>query len=214
MIDTLSQTLEKIEWRQFGRLVIHRRIFRQLCDAWNRNLETQPARELWTFMYDGYVAFAPMAIRRMVDSSKDSVSVWNLLTDIKKPKHLPLVSRESFLASYGDLRHFTAYQMLNAQYDSITDGKRDLTPGKVDEHLALLKRVTDPVRTLVNKAIAHSDENAIPQTTIGDINTAVDTIAIILDKYSWLLRGRGIAHHVANVEKGFDMTEYLTKIWP
>lgn len=213
MLGKLRETLDKIEGRQFGRLIIHRRIFCQLSSAWERHTGTYQAAELHWFMYDGYVAFASLAIRRMMDSDKSSVSLWNLMTELKKPEYLSLVSRESFLAMYGDMRNFTAYQLRKRAYELVTDGG-DLTATRIDEHLLILKSATDPVRHLVNKAIAHSDDKIHPQTTHGEINFAIDTIAVFLEKYSWLLRGHGIQENVAKVENGYDVTEHIAKIWP
>jgi len=165
-------------------------------------------------MHDGYIAFASSAVRRMTDSHKDSVSLWNLLTDLKKPECLSLLSRDSFFALYSDLRHYGVHLTLNQVYSRISDGECDLTVLTIDEHLSKLKAATDPVRHLVNKAIAHSDNKVFPQTTYQEIDAAIETAAWIIDMYSWLLRGRGIQEDLAKVQNDSDVREHIAKIWP
>jgi hypothetical protein len=209
-----ADTLEKIEYRQLGRLLLHQRTYQQLSPAWDRHIGEHRAAELMWFMYDGYIAFAASAMRRMVDRSSDSISLSNLLTDLKRPESLALLSRESFLGRFSDHRNLPVYLLVQDLYFSATDGEPDLTADKIDEHLTQITDAVAPVRRLVNKGIAHSDITAEVATTHAELDMAIATFVSVFDKYSILIRCRSIQTHVENIKVGGDVSEFIQHIWP
>jgi len=137
-----------------------------------------------------YSAAISVAIRRQVDSDSRSVSFIRFLGELKStPK---VVSRERYVALFREagLPEFLA----NADFDRhVGVGFNSLDPGAVDREIETLKLKTEPLRTYVNKRIAHHDEKEFTNfPKFRDIDEAIDYLEVLVKRYVLLFRAKGL----------------------
>ena len=132
------------------------------------------------------------SIRRQLALDPRSISFHNLLADVSG--HPEVMTRERHVGLWkdDDPREWAreAWQREgNANYDRIAgSGKDMIDPALSSVDLDRLVAIGEPVVTFVNKAVAHTDEEALGSTsTYAELNAVIDELGELLKKYSSLL---------------------------
>jgi hypothetical protein len=171
-------------------LLMSRQIFweiQKIVDA-NAKLQEQPGLfNQW--LATNYVVAATVGIRRQLDRDSRSVSLVRLLTEVAVTieERPDILSRANFVKNY---RPETAER----DYDKLVGAEQqrvDVTFVHCDLDRFCAAADTETVREFVNKRAAHWDEAADPKVKLGEVDTALDILSGLVDKYTRLLTGSG-----------------------
>lgn len=164
--------------------VLRRKIFRETVKIVNANPYTHRESAFWDWMGAAHVESMVMAIRRQTDQNARSVSLHNLLAEIRD--HPQALSRQNVLAMLSpEVRPFGS-----ARFDLfIGPSAAHVDPQVVAAELAALDQQTDVVRRYANKRVAHHDERG-PTTipTFTDLDDALDVIVGLFTRYLAVLQ--------------------------
>jgi hypothetical protein len=210
VIPALQLDLQRIYAEQLEKALIFRQMFSQVNDAWGRTQDRNQAADLGWFLQDGYVAHQCLAVRKMMDPNPKSVSLLNVLEELKKPANLTIISRAAFCQKYPI--QLQRPDIAERDFNSITDGDPELTDTRIDTHISDLNAATTPVKNLVNKVVAHTNRKPSPTVTFGDLNNAIDALHDMFNRYSLLLDGHPIDD--GYISRSFDISDDIAKIWP
>lgn len=164
--------------------VLRRKIFRETVKVVNANPNIQRESAFWDWMGAAHVESMLMTIRRQVDQDRRSVSLHNLLTEIRD--YPQALSRQNVLAMLPPEVH----QFGNARFDLfVGEGCAHADTKVIADDLAALGRQTEVVRRYANKRVAHYDERG-PTTipTFEDLDDALDVILGLFRRYLAVLR--------------------------
>ena len=205
--------LDRIERDQLRDLLINRHIFNQFRDVISPHTGTYHGADLARWMAQNYVAFASTAIRRLVERPNrkwQSVSLVILLEELAAND--TLLSRTRFRRFY---KSEIAKMIVDRDFDSIARTKNSqlVSATRIRRDLRELKAITDPVKSLVDKVVAHTehDRRKLPKIKYGQIGDAVDFIEALFKRYSLLIRGSCPCPLVPLTD--FNVTHDLKKIW-
>jgi hypothetical protein len=165
------------------------KVVRQIVVS-NPRLRETPSIFWWWLDY-AYGTTMLIGLRRLVDRSKEAISLYRLLDDIRK--HPEALSRERYRRLLESLRkqQDDVVQTANAVFDELCGrGKPHIDPKSVDEDLTRLDEAARKVRELADKRVAHYDQKS-PQSlpTHKDIDECLDLIGEIVRKYHRLMKG-------------------------
>jgi hypothetical protein len=139
-----------------------------------------------------YGATQATSIRRQLDSDRRSISFRNLLAEIAA--HPEVMSRQRHVELWRnddqrDGAQEAWKQRANGNYDRFAGGGHDvIDPERTRADLERLEQIGRPVVRFVNKAVAHTDEEALGSTsTYEELNAVIDELGGLLEKYSSLL---------------------------
>ena len=184
-----SRWLERIYEDQLHDLLVNRHIFQQLGDCTKPYIRTSKGGDLAHWMMQGYVAFAATAVRRMVEepSTKKgwrSVSLVVLLRDLAVNDNELTIERHRWL-----YRHSVAVRFADRDFARITRNKKasSLSADRINRDILGLKRAAEPIRRLVNKIIAHTEEDRRlrGKMTYRKLSNAIDLFADTFKNYSF-----------------------------
>lgn len=202
------EQLERIT-QETHRLHHYRQLWRELAEI------TQAANLPPSVFFDAlpiwYVTTQGAAVRRQLDRRAGTVSLRRLLDDIAQ--NPGFVTRDRHIAAWHEqagepagggaaeaeaLPEELRLRDANRNFDRFAGAGRDtidraLVRADVDE----LERAGEVVKGYVDEAIAHmalNPENSVP--TYGDLNTAMDRVAELVQKYASLLN--------AEILRGFE----------
>lgn len=154
-------------------------IFNHIADGFNESLKpltgtTPEWSDLVMWMSVNYIGNFALAIRRLGDHGKDTISLYRLLADVKK--HAAVVTPENLAAYRGNIGPREPVENVEATLDS--DMRSLVTSG-------------DAIRMFVNKMVAHAAEDAhtITPPTYGQFNDAVRVFHGIYRKWALFLAG-------------------------
>jgi hypothetical protein len=175
-------------------LLLSRQIFweiQRIVDA-NAKLQEQPGLfNRW--LATNYVVAATVGIRRQRDPDSRSVSLVRSLTEVVLTlKERPdILSRANFVKNYRPELRAAA----ESHYDELVgvgELRVDVAFVRSDLDRFCAAAATETIRSFVNKRAAHWDEVADnPKVTLGEVDTALDILSGLVDKYSRLLTGSG-----------------------
>ncbi len=194
---------------QVAYLFVFRHIYkvvRQIV-ASNPHLRKEPNIFWWWLDY-AYATTMLMGLRRLGDRSKEVISLYRLLDDIRN--HPKVLSRERYrrlreslwkqpnVVSNALVRQtakMTVSQKANEVFDELCGhGKPHIDPKVVEEDLKRLDEAMKKVRELADKRLAHYDRKPPQrQPTHKDIDECLDLISEILRKYHRLMKGGDIS---------------------
>lgn len=210
MLEDLTKELNEVFDRQLQDLLLNRHIFQQLDEAWMRTASRPQAVELQNFMWQGYLAFACTAVRKMVDhKDKRSVSLWNFLANLKDPAALAAVSRSEYCKRYAN--EAIRERFADQHYHIVTGEQPDLTAEIIDKDIQQIQAAALPIKGIVDTVIAHNDRNQLA-ATMNDLNAAIDSMAGVYDRYAML-----VGAHRTNqreLDELADVQADIVKIWP
>ena len=206
--------LDRILTEQLEPLLINQHIYRQLSDCLKRYEGTCKSAELAVWMQEGYVAFAATRIRCMIEEPHwkwKSVSLVILLRDLSQ--HHAKLTRERFRRMYqGKVR----VGLADREFDGIAreKGATCISSTRIERDISAIKRVADPVRRLVNKVVAHTEEDRqrMGECKYSDLDRAIDLLEETYRRYRMLIHGSCpsplvFLHH-------YDVANDLRRIWP
>lgn len=154
------------------------------------------------FVARGYVARAAMGVRRHVKRDDDSVSLVQILTQMKDCA--PQLTFDFYLEQFPrtDAEDFfwqkSTFKLLAE--DEVASEKL------INADIENLKRLTVQVEKFVDKELAHLDRKHFDgRVTFSDLDEAVKALDAIACKYICLLTGKGYSTLEATVQ--FDWTE-------
>ena len=216
--------LDRILTEQLDPLLVNRHIYRQLSDCLKKYEGTDQSAELAVWMDQGYVAFAATRIRCMIEQPRPqprkhkqrqswkSLSLVILLEDLKT--NHTVLTRDRFRRMYG--RACVHETLADRGFDRIArrNGATCIPPARIERDIAALKRVAAPVKRLVDKVVAHTeqDRRRVGKCKYNDLDKAIDLLEKTFCRYRSLIHGSWPEPLVSL--DGFDVTNDLLKIWP
>ena len=211
--------LHRIENDQLRDLLINRHIFRQFQECTAPHAGSYQGAELSGWMIQTYIAFAATTIRRITESPRSkpnpkwrSISLLILLEDMAAND--TLLTRQRYRSYY--YKNSLASRFADRDFDSITRSKaaQHLTASRIRRDIKQIKNVCEPVKTLVDKVVAHTEEDRrkIVRIKFGQIDRAIDLVEATFQRYALLVNAR-VCHPLVPFED-FDVRQDLKKIWP
>lgn len=185
-----------IEWFRAIRadvrsLLLSRQIFWEIQRIIGANAKLQEQPPLFNrWLATNYVVAATAGIRRQLDRDSRSVSLVRSLTDVEVTlEERPcILSRANFVKNYRPELRETAER----DYDELVGaGEQCVDVAFVRYDLDRFCAAAETVREFVNKRVAHWDEVADPKVLLGEVDTALDILSRLVDKYTRLFTGLG-----------------------
>jgi hypothetical protein len=172
----------------------HRKMFRDMTEMLQRNpaLASDSDAGYWyQWLRNLYAHYITMAVRRELDRGADAPNLYRLLHAIKRRPEV--VSRERYLrpSPGSSLSHDFRERLLNKTFDDLAGTTAYMDQQIVRDDLRQLDRVSKEAVEYANKIVAHRTEDEV-QTTMEQVNRALELIEDILQKYYVLLTGRGL----------------------
>jgi hypothetical protein len=208
--------LDRILAEQLEPLLISRHIYRQLSDSLKNYEGTDKSGELAVWMQEGCVAFAATRIRCMIEeprrkSSWKSISVVILLEELKT-NHAAL-TRERLRRMY---RGRVRVAFADRDFDRIAreKGATCISSTRIERDIAAIKRAASPVKRLVDKQVAHTEEDRrrVGKCKYSDLDSAIDLLEETFRRYRGLIYGSYPSPLVSL--RDYDVGDDLSKIWP
>lgn len=197
--------------RDMGDLLTSRMIFNELGEIIKKNTALQKTPGLFfEWIKDNYVARMAVAVRRLADQDKRSISLLNLITELQKNKDA--LSRKYFLSKYSMADH----DMADPDYDSFAcKNSKSLSDFKLKSDKIKILKHTKKIKCFVDKWVAHHDYDrsvAIKKLpTFSDLNDTLNQLDEITCKYDMLLTGGGMTSCEPTIQ--FYWKEPLTIPW-
>jgi hypothetical protein len=166
----------------------NRAIYRELGRIGDANPEIPPSA-FFEFLGEAYATTQAVAVRRQAEHNPQGSSFGTLLREIKDDS--ARLTRERYIGLHGDedAREWAA----GAWDQHFGGGVSDhLDPAIVEQDIAGLTAAAEPVKTYVDKHIAHRDNRRSDPPTFADLNKAIDTFEALVGRYGNLLRGAGL----------------------
>lgn len=191
MIPELKTELDEVYSKQLDKLLIFQHFFKQLTSSLplaeqhsglGGDYDDQ-ADDLKWFLYDGYIAHNCLAVRKMIDKDKQSYSLRRVLEKLKG--QVSAVTREAFRRHYAD--GGIPADLADRDYGVITNKQPQLTEAIIEADIGALEKIAEPVKRVVDKAIAHTEKNYANDTTHGQIDQAIDVLKATYNRYALLL---------------------------
>jgi len=181
---------------QVAYLFVFRHIYkvvRQIV-ASNPHLKETPNIFWWWLDY-AYATTMLMGLRRLGDRSKEVISLYRLLDDIRN--HPKVLSCERYrrlresLWKQQNVASDAFLQQVDAVFEELCGhGKPHIDPKVVEEDLKRLDEAMKKVRELADKRVAHYDQKPPRrQPTHEDIDECLNLIDKIVRKYHRLMKG-------------------------
>ncbi len=146
------------------------------------NAKLPTSSTVYDWLNQMYAMTAVMAVRRQADKDDNSLSLLNLLKEIKADHQE--ISRGWFVAQYPLDMERTA----NYVFDTFGPrGAMCVSAVTVEEDISLLTDITEGVRKFVNKRVAHISKTTNPGATWGQLDAAIDIVGELVKKYRLLL---------------------------
>jgi len=175
-------------------LLLSRQIFWEIQKIVRANAKLQEQPGLFNrWLATNYVVAATVGIRRQLDRDPRSVSMVRLLTEVEVTleERPDILSRANFVKNY----HPALREAAERHYDELVgagEQRVDVAFVRSDLDRFCAAVATETIREFVNKRAAHWDEIADdPKVKLGEVDTALDVLSGLVDKYSLLLTGSG-----------------------
>lgn len=165
-------------------------IYKELVEVVKANPKALDPPVFFNWVRDNYIVTICLGLRRLSDHRLDSISIRRLLEEVAlRPK---ILSRIRYRALH--CRRGLSKADADVSFDKIV-GKtqRHIAKRVVKQDIAVLKKVDERIRLLVNKRLAHhAPLNEIRRfPTIKEIENALEVFDQLLAKYNMLITGKG-----------------------
>lgn len=183
----LAVTADLVLWKHWiGQLtnavttvLVYREIWGMMAAAIDAN-PTIPRTLAMDYLAGTYSQSQAVAVRRLVDTSGDVISLVRLLESIAANPHL--ITRDWWIGQFAEIDRIVAAQEWDANFGGAVHDHFD--PQIVASDLHDLRADADKVKALVNKVVAHRVENySGPLLSHSDLNAALDHIGRLFQKY-------------------------------
>jgi hypothetical protein len=169
-------------------LMKNRYLFREFQQILENNADLPDNNHFFLWMYENYIYTASIGVRRLVDRSPKTESLFNLL--IAFNSNLYLLSRERYVAEFVKNSGFSEKEanMFFNQFRGEDNKGVDFVELRRD--IAVLLNKYRRLKGYVNKIIAHAEQDAFAKLdklgelpTIRDLDDCIDYIEALLKKY-------------------------------
>ncbi|MCC7202116.1 MAG: hypothetical protein IT393_05545 [Nitrospirae bacterium] len=167
-------------------LVIRRYIFWEVQKIIRANPRIQKSSSFYTWLGSVFAAAASIGVRRQADNRTDVISLYRLLSEIKKKPEV--LSRERYVTLYSDpeIRKGVA----NCHFDRFAGvGNTHVDRRKVEKDIGDIAAITSRLKDYANERVAHyskKDPKTVP--TYNDLNKCIDFLEELIIKYWALFR--------------------------
>jgi hypothetical protein len=206
--------LKRIEQEQLQDLLINQHFFNEFRAHYASHGHGADHAELAEWIVQAHIAFIATAIRRIMEKpnrSWNSISLRILLEDMAKND--TELTRERYLAMY---RGASRERFGNRDFDQIVrrSGAKKMAAHRINRDLKELDHICMSVFRLVNKVIAHTeqDRRKIGKTKYGDFDKAIGKIVVTFQRYDLLINGKTGESLVPLDE--YDISDSLNVLWP
>lgn len=174
---------ESLIWVHF-----HRGLWRDVMTE--LEMEVNPASTAWRSHYLRlYVDSQVASVRRMAEgTNRDEISLARLLLMIKKNVTSFDLDRLGAIGSQPDQSELVQRRL---EWIEITWGSESghLAATRIGADYDRLLRDTAIVRTWATKAVAHIDRRGATAPTYGELDTSIDDVTEVFQRYGFLLTG-------------------------
>jgi hypothetical protein len=163
-------------------------IFHKSMGAAKKGNVIQPTNEVYRWAMRIYASHAAIGIRRLLDRGDRTYSLLLLLSKIDKNPQV--ITRRSFVLRYSPSERDIAM----SDFDDLAGaGVKSLPQNVVRADLDKLFAISDRIRPIVNKVIAHHQRKprGLTKPTWQEIHDAIDQIAQMCDRYHRILNQFG-----------------------
>lgn len=185
--DTISHIKLRRRWRarlprmldEISDLLAKREIFWGLQEIAKKNPKVVSPAAFFHWLSTNYIDAMTIGVRRFVDQSKDTHSLWRMLFEILE--HPGAINRRSHTSFYRN----TPPNFGNTSFSNVAHTKGQyLSQQRVRSDLRAIENASSRIRRFVNKRVAHlaSEGQLRRAPNFTDLDTALDTIDRILCK--------------------------------
>lgn len=163
-------------------------IFRKSMGAAQKGNVIKPTNEVYRWAMRVYASHAAIGVRRLLDRDDRTYSLLLLLSKIEKNPQV--ITRRSFVLRYSPSERDIAI----SDFDDLAGpGVKSLPHNIVRADLDRLFAISDRIRPIVNKVIAHHQRKprGLTKPTWQEIHDAIDQIAQMCDRYHRILNQVG-----------------------
>jgi hypothetical protein len=185
-------------YREVQNTMLDNSIFWEVQEMFKNNsllAETPNIFNQW--MASNFIRAAAVSVRRQTDRSKDSISMYRFLTEIKN--YPALLSRDSVIALYAEidtsLPANVCIDHANGDYDKrVGVGKSVPDPTQIQNEIDKLLKLAGGIKHYVDKRIAHYDQQGLkqPVPNFSDMEVCFSFFEEMIKKYKVLLEATGI----------------------
>ena len=193
----LRQWLDTI-YREVQNTMLDNSVFWEIQEMFKNNSRLADTPSIFNqWMASNFIRAAAVSVRRQTDRSKDSISLYRFLTEIKK--FPALLSRDSVIARYAEtnssLPANVCTDLANGDYDRrVGVGKSVPDPAQIQGEIDKLLDLARGIKHYVDKRIAHYDEQGLrqPIPKFSDLEVCFSFFEEMIKKYKVLLEATGI----------------------
>ncbi len=199
MIDSKQHTSVRRRWRNWIKLlekelewiIRSTHIYKEIGEIVKNNQSIQKPYDVHNWIKLNYVESTFVAIRKLMDHDKRSISFYHFLKELEANPHI--ITRASHLSHYSDHNKIIG----NKYFDSVAGSGLNKLPKSIPQNdLKQLLTAEKKIRTIVNKRIAHLDRNNLKRK-FPSFHEVVDVISLFENtflKYKQLLTADAGSH--------------------
>lgn len=206
-LDKWNRWLGKIEG-EITTLLIYRNVYLKLQKIIHENEALHQPSFFYDFIFNSFAAWAVMCFRRHIKTGNQSISLKNLLIEIKD--NAELLSRKYFISLYSQ----PALQWADKDFDRATgeSGAAHVNPAFVQEDILKLEEVAKTFEPYADKVVAHLDKTSPTELpTWDDLKDACVTLEKLILKYRFLLKAT--SPHILVDENFCDISILFREPW-
>lgn len=175
----------------------HRRIYREVTAMIQANPRLQVPSAFYDWMQSAYVNDLTVAIRRLVDWDKRSISLVRLMQEIEN--HPEVITRKRFLARYDDGH---PRDLAQGDFERFAKpGAAQIDPEVIRGHRRELVEAQRRLRQFVNRHVAHRDRHPMRHLpTFLELDACIDLLERLVKVYALLLEQVGLAEVVPVIQ--------------
>jgi hypothetical protein len=146
----------------------------------------------WHFMFETYAVCQAVAVRRQADTRGEVVTIAKLVSDVGRPEHVRLITRDYFLTRFmpGTPEKL---ERANRYWDQNFGGesREYLDPDVGATDLETMRQAAANVKSFVDKHLAHIDTEPVPGAALAmtEVDAAIDVLGEMFTKYFSLFWG-------------------------
>lgn len=206
------RNLDRIK-QELLRLYRAREMFKRLHSLFSnhKNLKKCPNKIFFTHLWNTFIVYLGMGIRRLVDKRSEALNLYKLLEDMKKNVgQLCVDNYADYLfkkchekrrgsnnttnceekSMWGKLDRKYAHEMACRAFEDALGKKDQAIPGHdVENDIKNIKANAKPVVEVVDKCWAHIDVTKPTAPKFADVDKCLDHLIKIYNKYSLLTTG-------------------------
>lgn len=199
-----------------------RQIFWDVQKIIGQNAQLHSLPGYFNFSMKGWYERSQAAgVRRLADKDPNTVSLHSLIGGIKR--NPSVITRDRFCRQYANDHRFrfghpgaeAITQEANALFDSLVGaGRAQVDPQTLDDDIRLIEAQAgevEAIKAYVDKRIAHRDKmEAVKRPHHSQLDTALDLLISLYQKYSTILTGRSVKFPLDYLE---DWTAVFKHPW-